>query len=153
MTAPADIIAEARKWLGAPFHHAGRSRNGVDCAGLVIEVARALGVATIPDRPHYHVYKRVGPKRANYHKHDGVVLELECDKYMDEVTWPEVGTVGLFWFLKDRPQHVGFFGDYKGGGLSLIHTHSGINKVSEHAYAEDWPEKLVKIYRLRGVTY
>lgn len=39
------IVAEARTWLGVPWRHQGRSRAGVDCAGLVVLVARALELA------------------------------------------------------------------------------------------------------------
>ncbi len=38
-----EIITEARSWLETPFHHQGRVRGvGVDCIGLIVEVARAL---------------------------------------------------------------------------------------------------------------
>jgi hypothetical protein len=45
---PADpnaIIAAARSWLGVPWGHQGRTRQGVDCAGLVVLVGRGLGLA------------------------------------------------------------------------------------------------------------
>ena len=40
------IINEARKWLGVRWKHQGRSKSGVDCAGLVIRVAYDLGIST-----------------------------------------------------------------------------------------------------------
>ena len=45
---PADpdaIVAAARVWLGVPWRHQGRTRQGVDCAGLVVLVGRGLGLA------------------------------------------------------------------------------------------------------------
>ena len=39
------VVAQARTWLGTPWRHQGRSPRGVDCAGLVVLVARALGLA------------------------------------------------------------------------------------------------------------
>ena len=39
------VVAQARAWLGTPWRHQGRSPRGVDCAGLVVLVARALGLA------------------------------------------------------------------------------------------------------------
>ena len=45
---PADpdaIIAAARAWLGVPWRHQGRTRQGVDCAGLVVLVGREFGLA------------------------------------------------------------------------------------------------------------
>jgi cell wall-associated NlpC family hydrolase len=46
MTAPGDrVAAEARKWIGTPWLHQGRNEHGIDCVGLVVVVARALGVS------------------------------------------------------------------------------------------------------------
>jgi cell wall-associated NlpC family hydrolase len=42
---PSDIIAAGRSWLGMPWRHQGRTRQGVDCAGLVVLVGRGLGLA------------------------------------------------------------------------------------------------------------
>ena len=36
------ICSEARSWIGVPYMHRGRTRNGVDCIGLVVEVYRAV---------------------------------------------------------------------------------------------------------------
>jgi cell wall-associated NlpC family hydrolase len=41
---PNAIIAAARSWLGVPWRHQGRTRQGVDCAGLVVLVGRGLGL-------------------------------------------------------------------------------------------------------------
>jgi cell wall-associated NlpC family hydrolase len=39
------IVAEAKTWLGTPFVHQGRQKGvGVDCIGLTIGVAMALGI-------------------------------------------------------------------------------------------------------------
>lgn len=46
MTTRADIVAEAMRWEGRPFRHQGRAWTGVDCAGLVIMVAKELGLST-----------------------------------------------------------------------------------------------------------
>ena len=42
---PDTIVAAARSWLGVPWRHQGRTRQGVDCAGLVVLVGRELGLA------------------------------------------------------------------------------------------------------------
>ncbi len=41
-----DIVAAARSWLGVKWRHQGRTRRGIDCAGLVVLVGRELGIAT-----------------------------------------------------------------------------------------------------------
>lgn len=50
----AAVVAEARSWLGTPFHHAACQKGvGVDCAHLLIGVYCALGV--VPDvKPGYY---------------------------------------------------------------------------------------------------
>lgn len=41
----ARVVAEARSWLGCPYHHAANVRGaGVDCAFLLIEVFSDLGL-------------------------------------------------------------------------------------------------------------
>ena len=40
-----EVLAEARSWLGVPYLHQGRSRLGVDCVGLLIMVARGIGIS------------------------------------------------------------------------------------------------------------
>jgi len=45
MTAAADIIAAARACLETPFVHQGRlPGQALDCAGLIIQVAKTLGL-------------------------------------------------------------------------------------------------------------
>lgn len=44
------IIEAARSYLGVPFYHAGRDRNGLDCIGLIACVARDLGYSFKDDR-------------------------------------------------------------------------------------------------------
>jgi hypothetical protein len=42
---PNTAVAVARTLLGVPCRHQGRTRQGVDCAGLVVLVGRGLGLA------------------------------------------------------------------------------------------------------------
>jgi len=37
-------VEEARAWLGTPWRHQGRTKHGIDCAGLVILVGKNLGL-------------------------------------------------------------------------------------------------------------
>ncbi len=38
------FIAAARTYIGVPWQHQGRSRHGIDCVGLLVCVARDLGI-------------------------------------------------------------------------------------------------------------
>ena len=49
-----DIVAEARRWLGTPYHHQASARGiGTDCLGLVRGVWRALHGADAEAVPPY----------------------------------------------------------------------------------------------------
>lgn len=46
MNARARIVTEARSLIGVPFRHRGRTRDGLDCAGVIAYVRRmALGAS------------------------------------------------------------------------------------------------------------
>jgi cell wall-associated NlpC family hydrolase len=42
----------ARRWLGVPWRHLGRSREGIDCIGLVLLAARDCGIAADDPAPY-----------------------------------------------------------------------------------------------------
>ena len=50
--AAAAFVAAARSYVGVPWRHRGRSRTGVDCIGLVLLVAREVGM-DLPDPAPY----------------------------------------------------------------------------------------------------
>ncbi len=109
----ADVVACARSLIGVAYVHQHRDRKvGVDCVGLVIVVARELGLVA----PDFDVnsYAR---------KPDGTTLMARCAEFMDPVKDEDVrpGHVLVLAFRKD-PQHMGILGDYLYGGLSLIHA-------------------------------
>jgi NlpC/P60 family putative phage cell wall peptidase len=108
-----DVVAEARTWLGTPFHHQARVRGvGVDCAGLVIGVSRALDL--VPATFDVTGYAR---------QPDGRSLLALCDQHMRRVDQADMGPGDVLVLRWDHdPQHMGIVGDYLHGGLSLIHA-------------------------------
>lgn len=69
MHTSAHVIAAARGWLDTPFHHQGRLKGvGVDCIGLVVGVARELGVG-IYDEAELARQPREGRLRAALNEH------------------------------------------------------------------------------------
>lgn len=42
------IVTLARSWLGVPYQYGGTSRHGVDCSGLVLNVAQEAGIKDCP---------------------------------------------------------------------------------------------------------
>lgn len=54
----AAVVAEAKSWIGTPFHHQGRvkgRRGGVDCLMLLAEVYQRAGVVAAPIEPPFYV--------------------------------------------------------------------------------------------------
>jgi cell wall-associated NlpC family hydrolase len=50
----AEVIAEARSWLGTPYHHAAQVKGaGVDCAMLPAAIYRAAGLIPSVSVEHY----------------------------------------------------------------------------------------------------
>lgn len=136
------IVAAARTLLGTPFHHQGRVPGvGVDCAGVLIVVARMCGLKP----PTFDVtgYPRVP---------DGVTLQRLCEEHLDRADDMQPGDVALIrWRAADAPpQHLGIVGDHPHGGLSLIHADSRHHhKVIESRLEFGRYMRLVQAYRFR----
>lgn len=117
----AAVVAEARTWLGTPWVHQQRRKGvAVDCAGLVIGVARSLGLVA----EDFDI--------SGYSRHpDGSLLAL-CAQHMVPLVRDAMqpGDV-LVLAIEHDPQHMGIVGDYRHGGLSLIHAASGLGRVIE----------------------
>jgi hypothetical protein len=119
----------------------GRSTEGLDCAGLLICVARDLGIVPKDfDVPNY----RMRP--------DGHSLLSLCDLHLEPTEELEIGGVAVI--AVDRyPQHLGIVGDYRHGGFSLIHACNARSvqppRVIEHRLMFSRVTTLVGAYRFR----
>lgn len=143
MTTRADIVAEARRWLGTPFLHQGRTRGvGVDCVGLLIGVARALGLVA----PELDV---TGYPRTP----QGNTIVDRCGEHLPRLELAEAQPGDVLVVRIDvLPQHAGILADYRYGGLSIIHAldqrgrHRG--SVVEHRLDPGLAARAVAAYRL-----
>ena len=136
----AQIVAEARSWLGTRWQHQGRVKgHGVDCAGLVIGVAHALGLSDA---------KVTGYGR----RPDGFTLRALCDAHMPAVPLEAMrpGDVVLMRIVRDE-QHLGILGEH-GGVLTLIHAHAEKRKTVEHRLDELWRGRITAAYAFPGVS-
>jgi cell wall-associated NlpC family hydrolase len=111
----ADVVVAAHDLMGTPFRHQGRQPGqALDCAGVVISVARQLGIVA----PDFDItgYRRLP---------DGVSLRAYCDEHLQAVAAPRVGGVVLVSFETSVPHHLGIVVPYAhGGALSMIHAES-----------------------------
>ena len=134
MTTAQDIIDTARGYLNTPFHHQARVKGvGIDCAGLLICVARDLGLE------HYDVqgYSRV-PSGNDFERH--------LSANLDRITEIETGCVLLMTFDVD-PQHVAICTSTD----TIIHAYYDVRKVTEHRIDAMWRSRIRGIFRFRGV--
>lgn len=132
------LIAAARRYLGVPFRHRGRTPAGLDCAGLVWRAYADLGLVL----PDVRIYGRE-PHR------NGLVNAVERAFGVQVERDPIPGDVLLFRFDRE-PHHLGIAGDYVHGGLSLIHAHGMAGKVVEHRLDDLWRGRIMAVYRMES---
>ena len=136
MITPEQIVAEARSWLGVPWRHQGRTRSGIDCVGLVVQVARALGLS---DYDHTAYGRRA----------QGLGLVEHFRANMDGVAIPEARPGDVLVFADQAyPCHCGFLTE-RLGHPHLLHAHALRRKVIEEAFAGEWLAKVKFAFRFR----
>lgn len=146
MTTRAEVVSAAQSWLGSPYGHQQRMHGvAVDCAGLVIGVARQLGL--VGDDFDVSGYARVP---------DGHSLLAACEQHMTRVAMEAMqpGDVVVVRFDAE-PQHFGILSPYKHGGLAVIHAASKYRKVIETRLlfgTSPRSMKFVAAYQLPGVA-
>ena len=134
----AEFIAEARTYLDPPvrFRHQGRSRRGVDCAGLLLVSMAAIG-RPIVDLEAY------GREPLGDGLREMLIANLGESVPKDGM---RPGDVVLMRF-RGEPTHVALLGDYLYGGCSLIHAYAAVKKVVEHRIDAEWLDNIVEVFR------
>lgn len=129
-----DFVTAARSYLGVPFFHAGRSRQGLDCGGLLICAARDAGF-TVANHANYP---------ATYVDPD--ILTGYLSEYCDQIEWGPLadGDIGVF-SIAGNPQHVAILTAEE----TMIHAYQSAGKVVEHPLDHHWRRRLVAVYRVR----
>lgn len=139
----------ARSYLGTPFVHQGRVPGvGLDCAGLVINVARDLGRVA----PDFDV--------SNYAQQpDKTSIVDACDLYLTRVPKDQAQPGDVIVIAWDRwPQHLGIMGVYALAPehRTLIHAFQRQGekkaKVVEHRLTPDLMRRIVRAYRFPEVA-
>lgn len=135
MTIANDIVAEARKMLGTPFHHQGRNPvSGVDCAGLVYCVAEAVG-AERADAKGYPTNVSTTDVEA--------VLASCCDSIELEDAQP--GDILTFKIPRCGTKHMAILTD-----VGMIHAWLTARRVMEHAMTRSWLDRRSRAFRMRS---
>ena len=138
VTTSAEVVREARTWVGVPFRHQGRDRSGVDCGGIIAVVLRELGA--LPDGfdlvgyPHRQSVESIEP---NIQAHCTVLPE------------PVPGALIAIRFQRTIT-HVGIYTDTD----TLIHALEKHGRVIEHGFRGMWKTRYAAGYwALPGVRY
>lgn len=141
MTTKAEVVAQARTWITTPtpYVHQGRLKGvGVDCVGFPICVARELGLVA----PDFDIngYAR---------EPDGTLMPL-ARQYMKEISL-EVMAPGdiIVLAMPTNPRHFGILGDYRHGGLSIIHAYG--KQVIETRLMQTTILRFVAAFELHGL--
>lgn len=139
----AEVVAEARAWIGTPYQHQGRARGvGVDCVGLLICVARGCGIVDAD-------FDIQGYAR----QPDGHSFAEHCARLMTPVHAAEAvpGDVAVIAF-HGHAMHLAILADYAHGGLSIIHALMRARRVVEHRLDDAWLSRVVGWHRMPGVN-
>lgn len=137
MSAVDVFLAAARSYIGTPWVHQGRSRDGIDCLGLVVECARLSHGNTVDVRDY-------APQAQ-----DETMLQM-CQQHMERVLISDVlpGDVVICKYGNQR--HMAIVGDYPAPGeLSLVHASSLFGRVVEHRLDDTWRRLMFAAFRLR----
>lgn len=114
---------------------------GVDCVGLVIGVARELEL--VPPVFDVAAYPRTP---------DGFSLMHLADLHMSRSDSALVPGQVVVIAFDANPQHFGIVGDYRHGGLSIIHAAAKPGRVIETRLMFGRTMRFVAAFDLPGVT-
>lgn len=141
----AAVVAEARTWLGTPFHHQASLKGvGCDCIGLIKGVGLALGILDYdpasPEAQPYLAYSRMPNPQ---------MMRRALSTFFEPVAVADV-LPGDFYYMAwiREPQHVALVTD-----TGIIHSYEGgPGKVVEHGLDETWRRRIVAAYRFKYFT-
>lgn len=136
---PDIIIKEARRWIGTPFRHAGRSETGIDCVGIPIKILHFLRYTEWDDIDYS---RRVNPARMKEE------IELFCVNVEQGIV--NAQKADLLWFnICGSSQHVGIYTGKEEN--TLIHAYESVGKVVEHELNNKWVNRIQSVYRFIGI--
>ncbi len=139
-----DVVQYARTWLGVPWVHQGRSRQGVDCAGVLIKTTE-----------HFYL---PGEDMHGYGRAPGPEFRRRIKQFTLPVNpmVPIHGAIGIFHDTV-MPCHTGVFAVCsETGRVTVIHSDAGKRRCVEEGYDDSSPslkDRLVAIRLFQQVDY
>lgn len=131
------LVEVARGWIGTPWRHLGRNRQGIDCAGLGVVVLRELGIS--------------GYDMTAYSRIPAPGMLDHIRKVADEVPLNEARPGDVI-VITDAiyPFHVAFRSE-RDGLPHIIHAHAQRRKVVEEHFAHEWKKLASHAFVIRGI--
>ena len=141
-----DIAAQAKLYLGTPFHHQGRSKHGLDCIGLLVRVLDDLNI-DLQGKPASTFDTQ------NYGRQPSApFLTTPLNQLFEKVLQPQIGDVLLF-AIEKAPRHVAIVTDVTGDVMSFIHAYEPYGEVRiDDDLGARWRKRLCDIYRLPSLS-
>ncbi|MCF8473068.1 MAG: C40 family peptidase [Emcibacter sp.] len=127
----AQIILCARRCLGVPFRHQGRNPSyGLDCVGLVVYVAKSLGLSDFDQLD----YKKIPKKQAISRYANSADFRI---KPIEQMMYGDIILLRFGRFL----EHAAIVTD-----RGIIHACEKYGKVTEHGLSADWRSKIISVH-------
>jgi len=132
-----DIVGTAKKYLGVPFVHQGRTEKGLDCLGLVVRVAYDLDVMHLCIADAENQYDH---RFNTYSRHPGGnFFRRMLGQILTQVPIEEAKKGDVLFMTGDNWVHVGI----KSGPDTMIHAYAlKPGKVCEHRIDASWGGRL-----------
>jgi hypothetical protein len=131
------IVAAAKGWLNVPYKHAGRSRFGVDCAGLIVKVAHDVGLS---DYDSVNYPRRPVP--------EDFLREMRDHLVPVPVDQMGHGHVAVFREPK-HPCHTGIIEVDEAGRRWVIHAYAPARKVIREPLSSAREHNVVFVFRYK----
>lgn len=128
----AQIVAQARSYIGVKYRHYGRNRFGVDCCGLVLAVAADLGVSAYIPEPYSKLV-------------DPLAMRAQLERQMILIPKEEMQPGdSILLRCAGVPQHLGIW-----TGPTLIHAFEVRGAVVEVTWSGYWEQRFEAAFRWR----
>ena len=125
-------------WLGTPYKHTGRDKDGVDCWGLVYRYFDYIGL-----RINYDIdYEKHWSKNGKNYFIEGID---QFYKYFEKISYPEKGSIVLFTGINGVVNHIGIVIDDNKFIHAVKKAGVCISKFSDNRFKN----KIYAFYRIK----
>jgi cell wall-associated NlpC family hydrolase len=135
-----DIAEAAARYVGVPFRHLGRSREGLDCIGLAICVCWDLRLLTRDQDVRNYSRTPNGRRLSGELRAHGLIRTGQA---------PAPGMLVTMRYGRE-PMHLGIVGV---GGDTLIHADARAQGVTQVHIGRQWRARMTSVWRFPAVHY